>query len=216
MIHALGPPLERSRQDGGEARGLFAAETAWHGSVIGAAGRLCAVYPRTPFDHVEVEFQNALLAENEFSHRHECKFRPLAEDGAAGTEEKVLYQLLRYCGRSAHAATFHIVFSVDLDLVPVEPMVLVEARILGGDDSVLEIRRDLADRNKRVAFVIWRVVNPSLHVALDVHGGCRWVDPSCDDKHEHRERPKQSETESKQQNKGAKETAPLESFDSQG
>jgi hypothetical protein len=28
-----------------------------------------------------------------------------------------------------------------------------------------------------VAFVMWRVVNPGLHAALDVHCSCRWVDP---------------------------------------
>jgi hypothetical protein len=47
-------------------------------------------------------------------------------------------------------------------------MVLVEARVLRGDDSVLELGRDLAERNELVAFVIRSVVNPSLQVALDV------------------------------------------------
>ena len=114
-------------------------------------------------------------------------------------KKKVLYELLRYCRRSTHAATFHIVFSVDLDLVPVESMVQVKARILGGDDGVLEIRRDLVEGNEPVALVIRRVVNPGLYVALNVHGGCRWVDPPCGNKEENGERPKQSETESKQE-----------------
>ena len=185
MIHALWPPLERSRQDGDQARGLFAANIARLGSVVGAARRLCTVYSWSPFDHIEVELENAMLAENEFSHRHECKFRALAEDGAAGTEKKVLYELLRYRGRSTHAATFHIVFGVDLDLVPVEPMVLIEARVFGGDDSVLEIRRDLVERNEPVALAIRRVVNPGLQPAFDVHRGCWWVDPPGGDKDEH-------------------------------
>jgi hypothetical protein len=30
-----------------------------------------------------------------------------------------------------------------LNLVPIEPMVLVEARVFGGDDGVLKIGRDL-------------------------------------------------------------------------
>jgi hypothetical protein len=46
---------------------------------------------------------------------------------------------------------------------------LVEARILRCDDSVLQIERDLAERNELVAFAIWRVVNPSLQTALDAH-----------------------------------------------
>jgi hypothetical protein len=64
---------------------------------------------------------------------------------------------------------FQIVFGSDLDLVPIEPMVLVEARVLRGDYSVLKIGRDLAERNESVAFVIRRVVNPCLQAALDVH-----------------------------------------------
>jgi hypothetical protein len=59
------------------------------------------------------------------------------------------------------------------------------------------------------------VLNPGLHVALDVHGRCRWVDPPRGNKNEHGERPEQSESESKQESKGAKKAAPLESFDSQ-
>jgi hypothetical protein len=50
-------------------------------------------------------------------------------------------------------------------------MVLVEAGVLRGDYSVLEIGRDLAERNEFVAFVIWSVVYPGLQAALDVHRG---------------------------------------------
>jgi len=55
--------------------------------------------------------------------------------------------------------------------VPIEPMVLVEARVLRGDNSVLQVERDLAERNEFVVFVIWGMVNPSLQTALDVHRG---------------------------------------------
>jgi hypothetical protein len=85
--------------------------------------------------------------------------------------------LLRKGGTSANATTFHVVFGSDLDRVPIEPMVLIEARVLGSDDSVLEIRRDLAERNEFVPFAIRRVMNPGLHAALDVHRGGRWIDP---------------------------------------
>ena len=50
-------------------------------------------------------------------------------------------------------------------------MVLVEVRVLCGDYGVLEIGRDLAERNEFVAFVIGSVVNPGLQPALDVHRG---------------------------------------------
>ncbi len=60
----------------------------------------------------------------------------------------------------ASAITLQIVFGSDLDLLPIESMVLVEARVLCGNHSVLEIGRDLAERNKLIAFAIWRVMNP--------------------------------------------------------
>ena len=57
-------------------------------------------------------------------------------------------------------------------------MVLVEVRVFSGYYSVLEIGRDLAERNEFVAFAIGRVVNPGLKTALDVNRGCGWVDPA--------------------------------------
>jgi hypothetical protein len=72
---------------------------------------------------------------------------------------------------SAGASAFHIIFGGGLDLVPIEPMVLLEARVLRGDYSVLEIGPDLAERNEFVAFVKRSVVNPGLQSALDVDRG---------------------------------------------
>jgi hypothetical protein len=101
----------------------------------------------------------------------------LAEDGATRSEEQVFDQLLRKRGPSTNAAAFHIVFSSDFNRVPIESMMLVEARVFRSDDSMLEIGRDLAQRNEFVSFVIRRVVNPGLQAALHVHCGGRRVDP---------------------------------------
>ena len=79
--------------------------------------------------------------------------------------------MLRNGGSSASAIAFQIVFGSDLDLVPIEPMVLVEARVLRGDNSVLQIGRNLAERNESVAFMMRSVVNPGLQPPLDVHCG---------------------------------------------
>jgi hypothetical protein len=61
--------------------------------------------------------------------------------------------------------------------MPIESMVLVEVRVLGGDYSVLKIRRDLTEWDEFVAFPVQPVLTPGLQPALDVHCGCRWVDP---------------------------------------
>ena len=195
---------------------MFAADVARQGSVVSMARRLCAVDSRSPFHHVKVELENAPLAENKFGNRHECKFRAFAEDGTAGAEEKVFDELLGDRGSPAHAPAFHIVFSVDLYLMPVESMVLVEARILGRDDSVLKIRRNLVEGNELVALVIGRMMKPGLQPALCMDRRCLRVDPPRCDKDEHGERPKQSQAECKQENKQPKQATPIESFDSQG
>ena len=85
--------------------------------------------------------------------------------------------MLRNGGRSASAIALQIVLGSDLNLVPIESMVLVEVRVLCGDHRMLEIGRDLVERNEFVVFAIRRVVDPGLPAALDVHRGCRWVDP---------------------------------------
>ena len=66
---------------------------------------------------------------------------------------------------------------------------LVEARVLCRDGSVLEIGRDLAERNEVVALVIGFAVNPGLHAALHVDSGRGWVDPPEGEKRERGKRP---------------------------
>jgi hypothetical protein len=108
---------------------------------------------------------------------------------------------LREGGSSAKTAAFHIAFSSELNRMPVETMVLVKAGILCGDDSVLEIGRDLSEGHEFVAFVIRRVVDPALQVALDLHCGCRWIDPPDGYKHQHGKQPKKRCAEAKPSNK---------------
>jgi hypothetical protein len=87
-------------------------------------------------------------------------------------------------------------------------MVLVEVRVLCGDYSVLEIGRDFPQRNEFVAFAIRRVVNPGLQAALDVHRGCRWVDPPGGHKDQRGKRPKKHHSDDKPSNKGPEEARP--------
>src|ERR1700677_3060368 len=103
------------------------------------AGGVRTINPGSPFDYIEGELQNALLAKKEFGQRHQCELRAFAEDRAASSEEEVFYELLRNGRGSAETAALQIVAGSDLDLVPIEAMVLVEARVFRGDDSVLKI-----------------------------------------------------------------------------
>src|ERR1017187_275733 len=208
VIHAVGSPLQGSRQNCSEACRLLPADIPGCGFVVVTARRLCTINTRAPFDHVEVDLQNALFAEDEFGHRYQCDFCTLAENRAARSEEQVFYELLRDGGSSASAIAFQILFGSDLDLVPIEAMVLEELRVLGGDYSVLEIRRDLAERNEFVAFAIRLVVNPGLQAALDVHRGCRWVAPPGGQKDQRGKRPNKHHADDKPSNKGPEEARP--------
>src|SRR5882757_3513715 len=87
-------------------------------------------------------------------------------------------------------------------------MVLVEVRVFCGDYSVLEIGRDLAERNEFVAFAIRRVLNPGLQAALDVHRGCWWVNPSDGHEGQDSKRPKKHHADDKPLNKGPEEACP--------
>src|ERR1700691_4041732 len=97
-VHALGTPLQGSRQNRSEPRRLFPADTPSRGSVVVATRRVCTINAGAPFDHVEIDLQNPPLAEDEFGHRYQCELRTLAEDRAARPEKQVLYKVLRNRG----------------------------------------------------------------------------------------------------------------------
>src|SRR6185437_9793617 len=107
-IHAFGPSLPGSRENGGEPCRLSAADIPGGGFVIVTTRRLCAIDTRTPFNDIEVELEDPLLAEDEFGHRHQGGLRTLAKEGSARSEEQVFYELLGNCGASARATAFHV------------------------------------------------------------------------------------------------------------
>jgi hypothetical protein len=76
---------------------------------------------------------------------------------------------------------------------------------------VLEIGRDLAERNEFVAFAIRRVVNPGLQAALDLHCRRRWVDPPGGHKDQRGKRPKKHHAD-KPSNKGSELARPKRRF----
>ena len=52
--------------------------------------------------------------------------------------------MLRDGGAAADASAFHVFVGGEFHGLPIEAVVLVEARVLGGDDGVLEVGGDLA------------------------------------------------------------------------
>src|SRR5208282_369901 len=87
IIHALRPTLQGSRQNRSEPCRLLAVDIPGRGSVIVTTRRLCTINTRAPFNHVEIDLQNAPLAESEFGHRYQCELRAFAENRPARSEK---------------------------------------------------------------------------------------------------------------------------------
>jgi len=207
VMHVIGAALQRQGQNGGELSGLLAVDAAGRGAVVEAAGGLRAVDAGAKFDDVEVELENAPFAEDQFGDRDEGDLRAFAEERASGAEEQVFDELLGNGGASANAATLHVVFGGNLYRVPIESMMLVEAGIFRGDDGVLQIARNLVERNEFVALAIGSAVHPGLHAALQVHGGGGRVDPAKSHQSERGKGPKKGEGEEQPAKEGAKKAS---------
>jgi hypothetical protein len=91
--------------------------------------------------------------------------------------------------------------------VPIEPMVLVETRVLRCDDSVLKIDRDLVERNEFVALAVRSLVNPCLQAALDMHRSRRWIDPPGGYEGQRGKRPKKHHADGKPSNRSSEEAS---------
>ncbi len=127
---------------------------------------------------------------------------PLRRNKRPVPKNRFFYELLRKGGTSAHAAAFHIVLDGNFDRVPIEPMMLVKARVLRRNYSVLEIGRDLTERNELVAFVIRRAVNPGLQAALHMYSGGGRIDPPGSHEDQRGKRLNQQHTEADPSNNG--------------
>ena len=57
-------------------------------------------------------------------------------------------------------------------------MVLVKARIFRRHYGVLEIGRDLGERNEMVALLVGAILEPRLKLPLALYRGRGWIDPS--------------------------------------
>jgi len=87
-------------------------------------------------------------------------------------------------------------------------MVLVEAGIFSSDDGVLEVGRDLRERNEAIALVIRNAVDQRLEVSLHVERGCWRIDPAESDEAEDRERPRKRKGDHEPQQNGAEPDGP--------
>jgi hypothetical protein len=193
VVHARRMAAERGWKNRCEAGGLIAIEIAGRYLVVITSGGVCAVNSGSPLDDVEVELEDALLAEDEFGNGDEGELGAFAENGTAGPEEEILDELLRDRRGTAGSRTLEVVYCGDLDLVPVEAVVLVETRVFSGDDGVLELGRYLGEGNEAVALMVGSAVDDGLQMALHVDCGGGRIDPAEAEECECGERPGEGE-----------------------
>mgnify|MGYP000916171738 CR=1 FL=1 len=101
-------------------------------------------------DVVQVELEDLVLGELLLEPAREERLPDLALVGALGVEEQVLDDLLRDRRAAlARAPALEVHEHRAPDAQVVEPLVLVEAGVLGREDRELDVRRQLLDRHHR-------------------------------------------------------------------
>ena len=102
-----------------------------------------------------------------------------AHHAPVGGEEQVLHQLLRNRGTAAaQVPIFQILIHHLLHLLPIDPVMLEETAILGGDHGVLQIRGDAPSGVHCWRLLLGLVVDPRLDMSLDLHHGDGRIDPA--------------------------------------
>ena len=164
--------VDHARVDdaGGQQRGLVRTELRGGLAKVRPRRRLRAVDAVAPLDHVEVDLEDARLAQRRLEPPRDEQLAQLAQRVLRRRQVEVLRQLLR---DRAAAAEERALLEVPLerlaDLLDVDPLVLPEAGVLRDEHGPLECRRDPA------------VAHPPLLAARRLALGARLGGPQLDE-----------------------------------
>jgi hypothetical protein len=150
--------------------------------------RLGSKYARAPLDYIQIELKNAPFRKEELGHRDDRKLDPFPDEGAAGGQEQVLHQLLRDCRRAAALSPVKIILNRDLNLFPVESMMLEKSRVLSGYDCVLKERGNLLHRDEDAGLVVRPSMYQRFQAALYLYGGGGRIQPAHRQKAQYHQR----------------------------
>ncbi len=137
----------RGGQHDGQPCGLRRAEAGGAGVKVGLRGGFGAVDAVAPFHAVEVNLQNAALAQNAFEHEGDDQLLAFAQIVALGREKQVFGELLGDGGAAddssaaLEAATVVAIPGVS-NGVPVHAVVGEKGCIFRGDHGAFEVRAD--------------------------------------------------------------------------
>ena len=133
----------RDRHHTGQSCRLLGAKLRGADAVVVPRRRFGAEHAVAPFDDVEIDLENALLAPDRFDHQGDDRFLGLAPGGFRRCQKKVLGQLLgngRAAGNDFSAPL--VLFHGLLDSAPVESFMMDEEVVFRDDDGALQINRD--------------------------------------------------------------------------
>ncbi len=132
---------------------------------IALRGLLDAVGAGAEIDAVEIELEYLRLGEFALQPDREHRLLQLAMDGALLRQEKILRQLLRDGGGALrHAAVQDIGDERARDAVRIDAVMLVEAAILDGDESLRHVARQFLQRQHGAAAVAAGGKRAAMHV----------------------------------------------------
>ena len=99
----------------------------------------------SPFDHIQINLEDALLAPHGLDHQGDNRFLRLAPRRFGRRQKKIFGQLLRNCRTAGHHLAFFLVLlNRPLDALPVKAFVMNEEVILRDDERSFQVARYLS------------------------------------------------------------------------
>lgn len=142
-------------------------------------GGLDPEYTRAPFDHVQIQLEYAVAAQNQGRHGRQGEFESFPEGVGVRGKEQVLDQLLRDGGRaSRHFSGIGAVLDHLAHLSPIDSIIPVEVAVFRRDHRMLELGRNAAQGYERLAFLVRVEGEERLNSPLDLYPSREWVDKS--------------------------------------
>ncbi|MPN59282.1 hypothetical protein SDC9_207003 [bioreactor metagenome] len=115
----------------------------------------------TPFDHVEIDLEDAPLGPGGFQHQGDGGLLGLAPGRLARGKEQVLRQLLGDGGAAGHhLAAALVLFQGFLHPLPVEAFMIDELGVFGCDDRPFQVNRNPLIGNPLLLELGLRILHP--------------------------------------------------------
>ena len=156
----------------GEQRALLQRELLRRLAEIAARRQLDPPGAAPEIDRVEIKLEDLVLAEPALDPRGNDHLADLALVGQVFAHQQVLHDLLGDGRAALRAPGLREVADEGADQAAlVDALVLVEALVLGGDEGIAHLLRDIGERNPHPALVLLEHLGETLALAVEHHAG---------------------------------------------